>query len=121
MSLEVKALTGENLKSVLAELARLRMTVFHDWPYLYEGSLDYEKEYLSKFASCSGAVCVVALDGRTIVGASTGAPLLEHADAFAEPFKKAGFDVDKIFYCSESVLLTSHRGHGLGHKFFDLR
>jgi GNAT superfamily N-acetyltransferase len=45
----------------------------------------------------------------------------EHADEFAEPFAKAGYDIDKIFYCGESVLLKSHRGHGLGNTFFDER
>ena len=46
---------------------------------------------------------------------------IEHADEFGEPFKKAGFDISKIFYCGESVLLKSHRGYGLGHAFFDGR
>jgi GNAT superfamily N-acetyltransferase len=47
--------------------------------------------------------------------------MIEHADEFGEPFKKAGYDLSKIFYCGESVLLKSHRGHGLGHAFFDHR
>jgi GNAT superfamily N-acetyltransferase len=121
MALEVRSLTGDEIKPVLPDLARLRMVVFRDWPYLYDGSAEYEEEYLAKFAACKGAVCVVARDGDEIVGASTAAPLIEHADEFGEPFKKAGFDMSKIFYCGESVLLKSHRGHGLGHAFFDHR
>ncbi len=66
-------------------------------------------------------MCIVAHDGDEIVGASTAAPMIEHADEFAEPFENAGFDFNKIFYCGESVLLKSHRGHGLGHAFFDGR
>ena len=121
MSIEVHALSGEDILPILPDLARLRIAVFRDWPYLYDGSLDYEETYLAKFAAAKGAVCVVARDGDLVVGASTGAPMVEHADEFGEPFRKAGYDLDKIFYCGESVLLTSHRGHGLGHKFFDLR
>ncbi len=121
MTIEVKSLTGDEIKTVLPDLARLRMTVFHDWPYLYKGSLEYEEEYLAKFASAKGAVCVIAKDGDQIVGASTGAPMIEHADEFGEPFKKTGYDITKIFYCGESVLLKSHRGHGIGHAFFDHR
>ena len=49
------------------------------------------------------------------------APMIEHADEFGEPFNKAGYDLTKIFYCGEFVLLKSHRGHGLGHAFFDHR
>lgn len=121
MSLDITSLTGHEIKPVLGDLARLRMTVFHDWPYLYEGSLDYEENYLAKFAAAPGAVCVVAKDGDTIVGASTGAPMIEHADEFGEPFKAAGYNLSQIFYCGESVLLTSHRGRGAGHAFFDHR
>ena len=121
MSIEVSALSGEDILSILPDLARLRITVFRDWPYLYDGSLEYEETYLAKFAAAKGAVCVVARDGGLVVGASTGAPMVEHADEFGEPFRAAGYDLDKIFYCGESVLLKSHRGHGLGHKFFDLR
>ena len=121
MSIEVHALAGEDILPILPDLARLRITVFRDWPYLYDGSLDYEETYLAKFAAAKGAVCVVARDGDLVVGASTGAPMVEHADEFGTPFRAAGYDLDKIFYCGESVLLKSHRGHGLGHKFFDLR
>ena len=121
MSITVETLTGQDILSVLDDLARLRIAVFHDWPYLYDGDLDYERKYLSKFASAKEAVCVIARDGGKAIGASTGAPMAEHADEFGEPFRKAGFDIDKIFYCSESILLKSHRGHGLGHTFFDER
>ena len=121
MALDVKSLTGEEIRAVLPALARLRMVVFRDWPYLYDGTLEYEETYLAKLAAAPGAVCIVARDGEEIVGASTAAPMIEHADEFAEPFEKAGFDLNKIFYCGESVLLKSHRGHGLGHAFFDGR
>lgn len=119
--LEVKSVTGADILPVLPDLSRLRMIVFRDWPYLYEGTLEYEQKYLEKFAQAKGAVVVCAYDGDHMVGASTGAPMVEHADEFGEPFKKAGYDISKIFYCGESVLLKSHRGHGLGHAFFDGR
>jgi GNAT superfamily N-acetyltransferase len=121
MALDVTPLFGEQIKSVLDDLARLRMTVFRDWPYLYDGTLEYEEQYLAKLAGAANAVCVVARDGDEIVGASTAAPMREHADEAAEPFEKAGYDLGKIFYCGESVLLKSHRGHGLGNSFFDQR
>ncbi len=121
MALDVKSLVGEEMKAVLPDLARLRIIVFRDWPYLYDGTLEYEQEYLAKLSAAKGAVCVVARDGTEIVGASTAAPMIEHADEFAEPFETAGYDLKDIFYCGESVLLKTHRGHGLGNAFFDHR
>ena len=120
-SVRVVPLTGPDLVDALPELARLRITVFRDFPYLYDGTLAYEQEYLTKFAASHGAICVAAYDGESIVGASTGAPMAEHASEFGAPFIAKGYDLAKLFYCSESVLLKSHRGHGLGHAFFDQR
>ena len=47
MALDVKSLVGEEMKAVLPDLARLRIIVFRDWPYLYDGTLEYEQEYLA--------------------------------------------------------------------------
>jgi GNAT superfamily N-acetyltransferase len=120
-SIRVVPLTGAGLTAALPALARLRIAVFRDFPYLYDGTLAYEQAYLAKFAAGPGAICVSAYDGEEIVGASTGAPMAEHASEFAAPFAAKGYDIGRIFYCSESVLLKSHRGYGLGHAFFDER
>lgn len=121
MTVSVEVLKGPQIVAVLADLARLRMRVFRDWPYLYDGTEAYEQTYLAKFAEGKGAVCIVARDGDEIVGASTASPMIETDDEFKAPFVAAGYDIAKVFYCGESVLLASHRGHGLGHRFFDER
>lgn len=118
MDLKVTAVTGDDITPYLDDLAQLRMTVFHDWPYLYDGTVAYEKDYLATFSAAKGAVCVIALDGKKVIGAATAAPMIEHADEFGAPFEAAGYNLKDIFYCSESVLLTDYRGHGLGHAFF---
>ena len=56
MTIDVRSLTGDEIKPVLPELARLRITVFRDWPYLYDGTLEYEEGYLEKLAKAKGAV-----------------------------------------------------------------
>lgn len=119
--IHVAALTGDRLTTALPALARLRIAVFRDFPYLYDGTLAYEQDYLTKFASGKGAICVAAYDGDAIIGASTGAPMAEHASEFAAAYAASGYDVAKLFYCSESVLTKTYRGLGLGHAFFDQR
>ncbi len=121
MSITIERLTGPAMAAALPALARLRIAVFRDWPYLYDGTLAYEENYLRDFAQSEGAVIVAARDGADIVGVATGAPMTHHADEFAEPFKRAGYDVGRIFYFGESVLLRTHRGRGIGHRFFDER
>lgn len=118
---EVRVLTGAELEAALDDVAGLRIAVFRDWPYLYEGSLDYERRYLESYRSSQGAVVVGAFDGTRLVGAATGTPLEDHADDFALPFAGTGLALGDVFYCAESVLLPGYRGQGIGHRFFDAR
>ena len=120
-SVRVEPLTGAALASGLDALADLRITVFRDWPYLYDGDRAYERRYLEQFAVAPDAIIVAAFDGERMVGAATGAAMTGHFEEFAAPFAARGFDPARIFYCAESVLLPDYRGRGLGHRFFDER
>ena len=119
--MRVEALTGAALEAALDEVARLRITVFRDWPYLYDGDFAYERRYLEPYRTSPGAILVGAFDGARLVGAATGTPMEDHADDFAAAFAGTGMDLSDIFYCAESVLLPEYRGEGVGHRFFDIR
>ena len=118
--MKVEVLTGEALEAAIPDVARLRIRVFRDWPYLYDGDLKYESDYLTSYLAES-AVVVAALEGGRIVGAATGMGMEHHADDFAAPFAGRPERLEQIFYCAESVLLPEYRGRGLGHAFFDAR
>ncbi|MCU9840403.1 GNAT family N-acetyltransferase [Ruegeria sp. WL0004] len=118
---EVRALTGAALDAALDDVARLRIAVFRAWPYLYDGDLDYERDYLQAYRNSERAIVVGAFDGERLIGAATGMPLADHADDFAAAFAGSGVALSEVFYCAESVLLPEYRGYGVGHRFFDLR
>jgi GNAT superfamily N-acetyltransferase len=117
----VERLTGAALADALDDVARLRITVFRDWPYLYDGDAAYEREYLQPYRDSAEAIVVGAFDGDRLVGAATGTPMAHHAADFAAALAGQGVPLEQIFYCAESVLLPEYRGHGLGHAFFDAR
>ncbi|MDP5293668.1 GNAT family N-acetyltransferase [Oceanimonas sp. CHS3-5] len=121
MTLRIETVTGEQIIPWLNELAELRIRVFRDFPYLYDGSLDYEMDYLATYTRCARSICVLALDGNRVVGASTGLPLAEEVAEFRAPFAAAGLNETRIFYCAESVLLPEYRGRGLYRRFFEGR
>jgi GNAT superfamily N-acetyltransferase len=119
--IDVRALHGPDLEAALDQVAQLRITVFRDWPYLYDGTLDYERQYLDTYRDNPGALLVGAFHEGRLIGASTSTPMEDHAPEFAAPFKALGIPLAKILYGAESVLLRPYRGIGLGHRFIDLR
>lgn len=46
MSITLRPLSGAELLAAIDDLARLRITVFAAFPYLYDGDLGYEIAYL---------------------------------------------------------------------------
>lgn len=121
MAIRVEPLTGSAFADALPALSRLRIGVFREWPYLYDGTLASEQDYLSRFGVAAGAVIVAARDGDAIVGVATATPLRGHTEDFVPLFAARGFDPDRVFYFGESVLLPAYRGQGIGHAFFDRR
>jgi GNAT superfamily N-acetyltransferase len=118
---EIKTLSGREAQAYLQELARLRIAVFREFPYLYDGDMAYEEEYLHTFFQAPDSVLVVVLDGGAVVGASTGLPLEQETANIQQPFLEQGLEVGRIFYCGESVLLPEYRGRGIGVRFFEER
>jgi GNAT superfamily N-acetyltransferase len=117
----VEPKVGAAMLPYLDDLARLRIAVFREWPYLYEGDRDYERGYLAAYAKSPASVCVLAFAGDEVIGASTGVPLAHDSVSFHHAFVERGIAIDEVFYFGESVLLHAWRGRGIGHRFFDER
>ncbi len=121
MTIAVRTLDPGKIAQRLGDLARLRIAVFREWPYLYDGDADYEAGYLASFARAPDAVLVAAFDGDAIVGMATAAPMTAQDGAIRDPVAASGIDVERCCYFGESVLLPRYRGRGIGHAFFDRR
>ena len=117
----IDSLTGEAAAAHVGELARLRMTVFRAYPYLYDGSAAYEERYLATYLQAPRAVLVAARRDGAFVGAATALPLAEATAEERAPFEAAGRPIDRICYFGESVLLDACRGRGVGVAFFEHR
>jgi len=117
MSLTCRCYTGAGIAPLVEQLAHLRIAVFRDWPYLYDGDLDYERRYLTGYAQ-GDAILVAAFDGARMVGASTGMPIADHSDHLSDALTGFTQDLKSVFYCAESVLLSKFRGQGAYRVFF---
>jgi len=119
--LHVRRLRGPEIAPYIADLARLRITVFREWPYLYDGSEAYEATYLQRYQACDESALVLVCAGDRVVGASTAMPLDREMPEFQNPFAGGDLAIADVYYLGESVLLPAYRGRGLGHRFFDER
>ncbi|PKD42911.1 GNAT family N-acetyltransferase [Rhodohalobacter barkolensis] len=116
-----KTVHGSQIKPYLKQIGELRINVFREFPYLYDGSAEYEQEYLKKYIDSDESIAAMVLDDDQLVGVSTGIPLSDESYDFKKPFSENGYNLQNIYYCGESVLLPSYRGLGLYSHFFSER
>ncbi len=134
MSLLVRAVHGRDITGYIDDLAALRIEIFRAYPYLYDGDVEYERNYLASYAANPLSVVVLAIETavpctatsppsarETVVGAATAMPLLAHGASVSQPVADAGIDPAHVYYFGESVLRSAYRGQRLGHGFFDHR
>lgn len=110
------------LTKALGEVARLRLTLFREFPYLYEGTEEAEAAYLQTYAQAQGALLVLARDeaaGGRVVGVCTAVPLSAEEAEFQRPFTEAGFDPAQVLYVGEELLEAEYQGQGLGGALLD--
>lgn len=117
----IELLRGAAIAARLGALADLRIAVFREWPYLYEGTRAYEEQYLDTYLRCPRSLVILVWDDERCVGASTVLPLADAEPQAQAPFLARGLPVGEIDYFGESVILRPWRGRGLGVKFFELR
>ncbi|MCB0420571.1 MAG: hypothetical protein KDD61_06230 [Bdellovibrionales bacterium] len=121
MSVKIESVSGRELEDWLDRLAELRIEVFREYPYLYEGDIDYEREYLQTYVKSARSHIVLVLDDTKLVGASTAIHIMDESEEFKSPFIKNHYDLSNIVYFGESIIKKEYRGQGLGRRFFELR
>ena len=109
---------GKEIVPYIKDLARLRIEVFREYPYLYDGNFEYEEKYLSKFSEVEDAYLVLVFDKEQVIGAFTGIPM-----RFEDTTIVSHIPLDTLnnsFYLSEIILQKNFRGKGIGMHLFHL-
>jgi GNAT superfamily N-acetyltransferase len=118
---ELIRLNGNEARQYADDLASLRLKVFWEYPYLYAGNPEYEKKYLETYFRSQHSFILLIKDSGKIIGATTSILASEEEPSFSQPLIDFGYDLSKVFYYGESVLLPEYRGKGLGKIFFQER
>jgi len=108
----MQVIRGAAISDYVDQLGRFRIDIFKEYPYLYDGCMDYEREYLSRYSSNPEGFLIVIQDHEGLVGACTGLPLSGEDQDFQAAFN--GETVNEIFYIGEVLIRLGSRGKQLG-------
>jgi GNAT superfamily N-acetyltransferase len=117
-SVKIKTLRGREIIPYIHKIAELRITIFREYPYLYEGEMSHEERYLLMYSRTEDALVVIAEDNHKVVGAITGLPLTESMEEIKCLFIEKNIPAKLIFYLGEIVLLQEYRNKNIGYMMY---
>jgi GNAT superfamily N-acetyltransferase len=121
MTVAFQFLRGNEITPFIDEIGGLRIAVFREFPYLYDGTLDYERPYLERYAASGRSLIVTMRHEGRLIGATSCQPLADEMVEFRAPFEKQHLATGDYFYFGESIILPPWRGRGTGKSFFRFR
>jgi len=116
MAITEHLLTGADAAASLDDLATLRIEIFREFPYLYDGRHEDELNYLKLYAETPDAFVIIVKEGDQVIGAATGMPLCNETAELVEPFNGTPYPVDEVYYVGELLFYPEYRNHGLGMR-----
>ena len=118
-TLRIESLSGSAATAKLGEWARLRIEIFSEYPYLYEGATKGEQAYLSTYLRTPRARILGLFEGAHVGGMATMAPL-DACEDFAEDVVKAtGLAPKTCLYVGDIIFEPRYRGRGLFNVCFN--
>lgn len=109
-------LTGATIADALDDLATLRLDIFPEYPYLYQGHREDELNYLGTYTKTPDSCVILAYDGGAVIGAATGMPLVHEDAQMLDAFAGSSFPFEDIYYVGELLFRPAYRNCGLGQK-----
>ncbi len=106
----MEILKGSEIKKHIEDLGCFRIEIFKEYPYLYDGDMQYEKEYLSRYLKSIESILILLKDSQGFVGACTGIPLKDEDTEFIKPFQENR--IEEIFYIGKIMVRKDSRGKG---------
>ncbi len=110
--IQYKLYRGAEILPIAKDLATLRVTIFRDYPYLYEGSVEEDMHYTSSIAQSESAFVILALDDDKVVGALTAYEMEESEAEVREPYSTTEYASYRSCYIGETLLLPHYQGRG---------
>lgn len=109
----------QDIEPYINSLAEFRIKYFREFPYLYYGSMEYEKDYLKGYLENLLTRFVIVKHNNEIVAIGTAIPLKGNFSINDDPvenFSKNGLLAWQYAYIGEVIVAEEHRGNMLATK-----
>jgi len=120
----IEILYGKEIENHIDSIAALRLSAFKEYPYLYVGNMEYEKNYLKGYIEEKNATLLQAKVNSELVGVFTGTSLIGNSDIVKDAksiFEKHGLLPAEYYYSGEMIVLTKHRSLQMAKNLFFLQ
>ena len=110
----MQIIRGPEIENHIDDLGKFRIEIFREYPYLYDGNIQFERVYLSPYSRNPESLLLILQDAHGIIGACTGTPLTGEDNDFQNAF--VGENKDEIYYIGAVILRADSRGQKLGSR-----
>ena len=121
MTTKIEIVTGKDCAEYVDIVSQFRIEAFREYPYLYEGKIEYEKKYLLGYmADTQGMIAVAKVDG-VLAGISTGIPLNGNSEIVADAkkiFRLKNIDISDYYYYGEIIVKPEFRRRSLAKMLY---
>lgn len=105
---------GADIEHYAERLGRFRIEIFAEYPYLYDGNIEYERKYLARYAASPNSFLIFCEDASGFVAACTGICMKDADEEFQRVFEPQ--EIAKTYYIGEVMIRNGYRGKGIGSK-----
>lgn len=110
----IKSFTGQEAERYIDQIAAIRLNMFKEYPYLYNGTVEIEKEYLQIYFKSSHANILLTFDSDdNVIGFSSSIPLSDEAEEIRAPFIEKQLNCDNYLYIGEGLIYPEYQGKNL--------
>lgn len=118
----VKTVFGKEILNYIPNISKIRLVGFEERPYLYNGNMEKEEEYVSGYSSTDQSALFLAYNTNKIVGFLIASPLADYCELAStniqEIFNAHNIPLKDFYYCGEIIVLPQHRNIGVAQKIF---
>ena len=122
--LEYKTFKGKEIIDYIDLVSQFRIENFKEFPYLYKGNMEYEREYLEGFSSNLESRLILVYENKNVIGISTSLPFLSEYDILEDGpslFKSMGKNPRDFFYFGEVIISSNFREKGICKEIFRIQ